>query len=195
MSKLATQWEKQLQDPAFVLMKTEQVRDDKWKVTRSAPMSWRMLTMHNKLFDHFQIRKFWIFCTCFILFFAPYSCLWVLCDGLQCNIDETNEIMNKLHNEMGPAVVKTVTDIHKEILEDNRSGICHEPGLEFCWRSAGYNQGGHFMTPRCHQRKGKDVGHKKTQKEVEEGSWLTMHFCASNSSIRIKLERRKKLPL
>jgi hypothetical protein len=48
----------------------------------------------------------------------------VLCDGLQCNIDEKNEIMNKLHNEMGPAVVKTVTDTHKEILEDNRSGVC-----------------------------------------------------------------------
>jgi hypothetical protein len=31
MSKLTTQWEKQLQDPAFVLMKTVQVRDDKWK--------------------------------------------------------------------------------------------------------------------------------------------------------------------
>jgi hypothetical protein len=39
MYKLATQWEKQLQDPAFVLMKTVQVRDDKWKVTHSAPMS------------------------------------------------------------------------------------------------------------------------------------------------------------
>jgi hypothetical protein len=29
--------------------------------------------------------------------------------------------MNKLHNDMGPAVVKTVTDTHKEIPEDNRS--------------------------------------------------------------------------
>ncbi|CAM6065933.1 unnamed protein product [Sphagnum tenellum] len=72
MYKLATQWEKQLQDPAFVLMKTVQVRDDKWK----------------------------------------------------CNIDEKNDIMNKLHNEMGPAVVKTVTDTHKEILEHTRSGMC-----------------------------------------------------------------------
>jgi hypothetical protein len=39
MSKLTTQWEKQLQDPPFVLMKTVQVHDDKWKVTHSAPMS------------------------------------------------------------------------------------------------------------------------------------------------------------
>ncbi|CAM6018830.1 unnamed protein product [Sphagnum balticum] len=54
---------------------------------------------------------------------AAYSCLWVLCDGLHCNIDEKNEIMNKLHNGMGPAVVKTVTDTHKAILEDNRSGV------------------------------------------------------------------------
>jgi len=48
----------------------------------------------------------------------------VLCDGLQFNIDEKNDIMNKLHNEMGPAVVKTVTDTHKEILEHNRNGMC-----------------------------------------------------------------------
>jgi hypothetical protein len=47
----------------------------------------------------------------------------VLSDGLRCNIDEKNEIMNKLHNEMGPAVVKTVTDTYKEILEDNKSGM------------------------------------------------------------------------
>jgi hypothetical protein len=55
----------------------------------------------------------------------------VLCDGLQCNIDEKNEIMNKLHNEIGPAVVKTVTDTHKEIAQQKWC-VCHEPGLEFC---------------------------------------------------------------
>jgi hypothetical protein len=38
----------------------------------------------------------------------------VLCDGLQCNIDEKNEFMNKLHNEMGPAIVKTVTDTQRD---------------------------------------------------------------------------------
>ncbi len=196
MSKLTAQWDKQLQDPPFVLMKTVQIRDDKWKVTHSAPMSWRMLTMDNKMFDPFQIRKFWTFCTCFILFFAPYSSLWVLCDGLQCNIEEKNEIMNKLHNEMGPAVVKIVTDAHKEILEDNRSVYIMDLAWNFAEDQRATIKEVISWLPDVIKEKEKMLSgtrrHRKKWKK--EADWQSTSLLPIQA-LGFKLERRKKLPL